>query len=55
MKIKERLKMLQEQLKIYSDNFEYILYLKDKLKNPGKGKGCVNVLYSNIDERNVLI
>lgn len=29
--------------------------LKDKLKNPGKGKGCVNVLYSNIDERNVLI
>lgn len=40
---------------MHSMDFEYILYLKDKLKNPGKGKGCVNVLYSNIDERNVLI
>lgn len=40
---------------MHSMDFEYILLLKDKLKNPGKGKGCVNIKYSNIDERNVII
>lgn len=40
---------------MHSMDFEYISILKDKLKKPGKGKGCVNVSYSNIDERDILI
>ncbi len=40
---------------MHSMDFEYISILKDKLKKPGKGKGCVNVSYSNIDEKDILI
>lgn len=40
---------------MHSMDFEYISILKEKLKKPGKGKGCVNVSYSNIDEKDILI
>lgn len=40
---------------MHSMDFEYIAILKEKLSKPGKGKGCVNVNYSNIDERDILI
>jgi uncharacterized protein YdhG (YjbR/CyaY superfamily) len=40
---------------MHSLDFDYITILKEKLRNPGKGKGCVNIPYRNIDERNIVI
>lgn len=40
---------------MHTMDFEYIVILKEKLRKPGKGKGCVNVSYENEDERTVLI
>lgn len=45
----------KNHLSMHSMDFEYISILKDKLIKAGKGKGCVNVNYSNINERDVLI
>lgn len=36
-------------------DFEYIALLKERLTKPGKGKGCVNIPYSNIEERDIII
>ncbi|MGG7178328.1 hypothetical protein ACQPU1_12075 [Clostridium paraputrificum] len=40
---------------MHSMDFEYISLLKEELKKPGKGKGCVNVPYGNEAERSILI
>ncbi len=40
---------------MHSMDFEYIIILKEKLSKPGKGKGCVNVNYTNVEERDILI
>ena len=40
---------------MHSMDFEYIALLKEKLSKPGKGKGCVNIPYSNIEERDIVI
>ena len=40
---------------MHSMDFEYIATLKEKLSKPGKGKGCVNVPYTNTEERPILI
>lgn len=40
---------------LHTMDFEYIVHLKEKLRKPGKGKGCVNVPYGNFDERKVII
>jgi len=39
---------------LHTTDFEYITGLKSRLKNAGKGKGCVNVKYSNKDEMDIL-
>lgn len=40
---------------VHSMDFEYIALLKEKLAKPGKGKGCVNIPYTNIEERDIII
>jgi uncharacterized protein YdhG (YjbR/CyaY superfamily) len=40
---------------MHSMDFEYIAHLREQLSNPGKGKGCVNVPYSNTKERDIII
>lgn len=35
-------------------DFEYIVALKTRLKHGGKGKGCVNVKFSDVDEKDIL-
>lgn len=39
---------------MHSMDFEYIARLKEKLENPGDGKGCVGVSYDNYFEREIL-
>lgn len=39
---------------LHSMDFEYIAEIKCELSKPGKGKGCVNVPFSKIEEREVL-
>ena len=39
---------------LHSMDFEYIAGLKEKLSKPGKGKGCVNVPFNKLDEREIL-
>ncbi|MHC1748545.1 MAG: hypothetical protein AB9856_09215 [Cellulosilyticaceae bacterium] len=34
--------------------FDYIIELRSRLKNPGKGKGCVNVKFTDNDEMTIL-
>lgn len=36
-------------------DFEYIKILQSRLSKGGKGKGCANVPYENIDERAIII
>lgn len=36
-------------------DFEYIKILQSKLTKGGKGKGCANVPYKNIEEREIII
>lgn len=45
----------QKHFSLHSMDFEYISILKEKLSTPGKGKGCVNVKYENIHERQILL
>lgn len=40
---------------MHSMDFEYIAVMQKKLNKPGKGKGCVNVPYGNVEERDILI
>ncbi len=40
---------------MHSMDFDYMAELKSRLKNGGKGKGCVNVKYTDVQEREVLI
>ena len=40
---------------MHTMDFEYITLLKEKLSSPGKGKGCVNVKYTNKEERVILL
>lgn len=40
---------------LHSMDFEYIGMLKEKLVKPGKGKGCVNVKYTSLEEREILV
>ena len=40
---------------MHSLDFEYVSVLKEKLSNPGKGKGCVNIAYDNIFDKEILI
>lgn len=40
---------------MHSMDFDYIALLKEKLTKPGKGKGCVNVPYENLSEREALL
>ena len=40
---------------MHSMDFEYIALLKEKLSKPGKGKGCVTVRYTSLNERRVLL
>lgn len=39
---------------LHTMDFNYISNLKEKLTKPGKGKGCVNVLFSQIEEQEIL-
>lgn len=39
---------------LHTTDFEYITILKTKLKNGGKGKGCVNVKFTDIDEQKII-
>lgn len=39
---------------LHTMDFEYVVLLKEKLSKPGKGKGCVNVHYTKIDEKEIL-
>lgn len=39
---------------LHTMDFEYIILLKEKLSKAGKGKGCVNVAYDNLEERDIL-
>ncbi|MGL5978757.1 MAG: DUF1801 domain-containing protein [Erysipelotrichaceae bacterium] len=39
---------------LHSMDFEAIAYWRTQLKKPGKGKGCVQVPYTNIEERAIL-
>lgn len=45
----------KKHFSMHSMDFEYISKMKEKMIKPGKGKGCVNVSYSNIDEQRILI
>lgn len=40
---------------LHTMDFEYIQALKEKLSKPGKGKGCVNIKYNDIDEQNKVL
>lgn len=40
---------------MYSLDFEYVSALKEKLSNPEKGKGCVNISYDNAFDKDILI
>lgn len=40
---------------LHAMDFDYMVNLKEKLIKPGKGKGCVNVLFSNEKEQEILI
>lgn len=40
---------------MHTMDFEYIEILKERLSAPGKGKGCVNVKYKNLEERIILL
>ncbi|MBS5934228.1 MAG: DUF1801 domain-containing protein [Clostridiales bacterium] len=40
---------------MHSMDFEYIALLREKLTKPGKGKGCVTIPYTNIEERDIVI
>lgn len=40
---------------VHTIDFNYITELKTKLKNPGKGKGCVNVKFIDQQEIPILI
>lgn len=39
---------------LHTMDFEYITMLKERLSKPGKGKGCVNVPFDKIEEREIL-
>lgn len=39
---------------LHTMDFDYISSLKERLTKPGKGKGCVNVLFSNMEEQEIL-
>lgn len=39
---------------LHTMDFDYINILKEKLSRPGKGKGCVNVPFKNVDEREII-
>lgn len=45
----------KKHFSMHSMDFEYMALLKEKLAKPGKGKGCVNIPYSNIEEREIVI
>ncbi len=40
---------------LHCTDFDYIANLKMRLSNGGKGKGCVNVKFTNRDEKEILI
>ncbi|MEA5010378.1 MAG: DUF1801 domain-containing protein [Angelakisella sp.] len=40
---------------MHTMDFEYIAMMKESLASPGKGKGCVNVKYTNTEERILLL
>lgn len=39
---------------LHTMDFEYITKLKEKLSKAGKGKGCVNIPFDKIEEREIL-
>lgn len=39
---------------LHTMDFDYINILKEKLSRPGKGKGCVNVPFKNVDDREII-
>lgn len=39
---------------LHTMDFEYINVLREKLSKPGKGKGCVNVPFKNVEEQGIL-
>ena len=45
----------KNHISMHTMDFDYIALLKEKLTKPGKGKGCVNIPYTNIEEREVII
>lgn len=45
----------KKHFSMHSMDFDYIAKLKEKLKKPGKGKGCVNISYTNVEERRLII
>lgn len=47
--------LAKKHMSLHSMDFAYIASLKEKLQTPGKGKGCVNVPYTNIEERAILL
>lgn len=40
---------------MHSMDFGYITDLKERLQRPGKGKGCVNIPYTNMEEREIIL
>ncbi len=40
---------------LHTTDFDYVTELKTKLKNGGKGKGCVNVKFTDKDEFDILL
>lgn len=40
---------------LHSMDFEYMAMLKEKLSKPGKGKGCVNIPFSQVKERETIL
>ncbi len=44
----------KEHFSLHTMDFDYIVSLRERLKTPGKGKGCVNVKYTAVTERDVL-
>lgn len=44
----------KKHFSLHSMDFEYIAALKQKLSKPGKGKGCVNVPFSQTNEKEIL-
>ena len=41
-------------LSMHTLDFDYVIELRGRFRKPGRGKGCVNIPYSNADERAVL-